>query len=219
MKNKYFSSLIAFLTLLALPSLNAAEVIKTKIIVDFKDLSGPPLTKNLINALSQNPSFDVLKEKTDNANYILTGNSQLIEAQTLIINLRILEAKTSHLVYAKKLTITGPQDTLSKLAICQITTILSETINPIKIDSIQGAYAFLNRGEGSNLHPGMKLQVFIPNASAVDLTTGEVLKDSEYPIAELKITEILPKLTKAQILRYSAPIEPGTLCRTIPECK
>lgn len=232
MKNKYFSLVITF-SIFALCHVNAAEIEKKKVaILDFKTPAttvqeGPLLTEKLISALSENPAFIILKSKTEGADYVAGGYSQLIENQKLIISLHILDGKTNDLIYAKKLTFTAPQkaekhtnlDYLNDQAICHIKTIISETIDPIKIDSIQGAYAFLSHGASTELHPGMKLQVLIPSKSSVDSNTGEVSRDSEYTIAELKITEILPKLAKAQILHYSTPIEPGTLCRTIPECK
>lgn len=225
MKNKTFSLVIAFLALACLPSLYSAETGKKKISIhkfeapESSAYLGGLLTQKLITALKQDHSIDVLKGTSEGADYILMSNIQLSEPQKLIINLRILDAKTRQPIYAKKLIVSDEKENLNDLAICEITTIISETINPIKIDSIQGAYAFLNRGEGTSLRPGMKLKVLIPNASTVDPTTGEVLRDSEYAIAELKVTEILPKQTKAQILHYSAPIETGALCRTIPECK
>lgn len=224
--------MIAFLAF-ALPCLNGAETAKKKVaIIDFKApeatlQEGILLTEKLVIALSEDPKFAVLKSISEGADYIVMGNAELIELEKLIISLRILNGKTKQVIYAKKLVIMAPQraekytylDIMNNQAICQMVTIISETIDPIKIDSIQGAYAFLNQGEGSKLKPGMKLQVLIPSKSAVDPTTDEVLRDSEYAIAELKVTEILPKQAKAQILHYSAPIEPGSICRTIPECK
>lgn len=229
MKNKTFSLVIAFLAFSCLHSLYSAETAKKKISIqkfeapESSAYLGSLLTQKLITALKQNPSLNVLTGTYEGADYILMSNIQLSEPHKLIINLRILDAKTRQIIYAKKLTIPGEKnvvsDNLNDLAICEIDAIISETVDPIKIDSIQGAYALLNRGEGSSLRPGMKLKVLIPNAFTVDPTTGEVVRDSEYAIAELKVTEILPKLTKAQILHYSAPIETGALCRTVPECK
>lgn len=222
MKNKYFSLLVAFFTLISVFSLNAAETSKKKIaVVDFKAPADTFLTGKLIEALRKNSSFETLKKTTEGADYLLTGNAQLPEPEKLVINLQILNAKSNQPIYAKKMTITAPQDKLNNLAICEIVIIVAETVDPIKIDSVQGSYAILNRGEDSNLHRGMKLQAFIPNVPVIDPATNEVVKDSEYSIAELNVTEILPNFTRAQILRHSAPIEPGTFCRVISEseCK
>lgn len=228
MKNKYFSLIIAFLAFACLSSLCSGETGKKKILIhtfeapESSAYLGSLLTQKLITALKQNSSLDVVKDTSEGADYIIMSNIEGIEPQKLIINLRMLDAKTRKPIYAKKLTVgdrDAVSDNLNDMAICEIATIISETVDPIKIESIQGAYAFLNRGESSSLRPGMRLNVYVPNTSTIDPTTGEVLRDSEYAIAELKVTEVLPKLTKAQILHYSASIEVGALSRTLSECK
>ncbi len=222
MKNKYFSLLILFLTLFSILSLNAAETAKKKIaVLDFKSPSDILSTPKLVKALKKNASFETLQDTTEGADYLLKGNAQLIDSKKLVLNLQVLDTKTDQPIYAKKLSLTGPRDNLGNLAICEIVIIISEIVNPIKIDSVQGSYAILNRGENSNFHKGMMLQAFIPNIPVLDPITNEVLKDSEHSIAELKITEVLPKSSRAQILRHSTPIQPGTLCRIILEleCK
>lgn len=146
----------------------------------------------------------------------------------LAVNLRIIDTNASKVIYADKITEFDAEcineyssnspllfmNTLKEFAVKQLMTRITETISPIQVTSIYGGYVYLNRGEDSSLKRGMKLQVFIPNDRSIDPDTGEVTGSTEYMVGELKVTKILPKVTKAQIIRYSMPIEVGAYCRT-----
>ena len=144
-----------------------------------------------------------------------------------VINLRVVEVSSSKVIFAKKVSETAaetinkdtgasPLSFMNKLkekAVRLLVSKISESISPIKVAAVKDGYAYLNRGEGSSLQPGMKMSVFLPCRAILDPDTGEALGNTEYLAGELKITEILPKLTKAQISYYSMPIEPGAVCR------
>lgn len=147
----------------------------------------------------------------------------------LVVNLRIVDVHTAQVIYADEVSQreiecinehskTTPSlfvDKLKETMIKQLATRISETIWPIKIAKLYGGYAYLDRGQGGNLQRGMKIGVFIPTRPITDPNTGEVVSNTEYLVGELKVTEILPKVTKAQIIKYTMPIEPGFICRTI----
>lgn len=227
MKQILFSLSIALLSLSYLPSLQAAPLNKKTVSINFNPNTNEEaqlITQNLTSSLNNNPALEILQNPSTPPNYTLTANISKTSTpeSDLIINLQIHDSQNTKLIYAKKLTINNTEapnkEQLAKKSACLIANTLIETLFPITINSVEGAYVYLKHEIGSRLKTGMKIEVLIPSAHSVDPTTGEVIKGSEFPIGELKITETQPDIAKAQIIRYGAPIERGALCRTIPNC-
>lgn len=144
-----------------------------------------------------------------------------------IVNLRIVDVRTAKIIYADKVTQESTMrytnesqfsplkfmNEAKERTVYQLVNVISESISPMKIAKVDGAYAYINRGEGSRLKRGMELRVYLPNSTVTDPDTGEEIGHSEYKIADLRVVEVFPKMTKAQIVRYTMPIEPGAICR------
>lgn len=162
-------------------------------------------------------------------------NEQAEESEELngkyVINLRIVEVNTGKVIYADKISQTKIEcneanekvtmeqffKKLEEDVLTELKTRILETFMPIRVARVYQQYAYLDRGVDTGLKLGMKLCVFIPSRPIVDSRTGEIIGDMEYCIGELKVIEVLPKNIRAQIVKYSRPIEVGFTCRTIFE--
>lgn len=147
-----------------------------------------------------------------------------------IISLRIVNLNTKKIVYADKISQTEIEcidqenknqvsfiQNLKENILNQLAIRISETIQPIKIVRIADGYAYLEYKEPMNLQKGMKLGVYIPTRPSIDSKTGEITGDTEHLIGELKIIDIVSKNIRAQILKYSRPLEAGMYSRIILE--
>lgn len=146
-----------------------------------------------------------------------------------VVNLRIVDVHTGEVIYADKVTQSEIEclyegseatplsfiNTFVGTVVQQLVTRIRETIWPIKISKIYQGYAYLDRGQNSNLQRGTRMGVFIPMRPIRDSQTGEIMSDTEHLIGELKVTEVFSKTTKAQIIKHGMPIESGFICRML----
>lgn len=146
-----------------------------------------------------------------------------------VVNLRIVEVQTGQVIYADKMTqkaiecfnensegtALGFINSLEEATVRQLVVRIIETIRPIRISKIYQGYAYLDGGQDINLKRGTKMGVFISMRPIRDPQSDEIISDTEHMIGELKITEVFPKVAKAQIIKYGMPLELGYNCRTL----
>ena len=88
------------------------------------------------------------------------------------------------------------------------------TVFPAKVAAVQSGVLFINRGEGSGISPGQVWTVYAVQGGITDPDTGELLGQVELPLADVKITRVLPRLSQAQALDGSDPgFEAGMIVR------
>ena len=102
---------------------------------------------------------------------------------------------------------------LSRRLVTRITQKIIDTVYPIKVIGVAGNSLYLNRGEGSGLKVGDHLAVFEQGHALKDPDTGEILGAMETKVAEIEVTEVLPKLTKATVLNPGALVSEGMIAR------
>ena len=90
-----------------------------------------------------------------------------------------------------------------------------ESVFPLKVVEADGETVYLNRGEGSGLKVGDRLQVLRQDGEMRDPDTGESLGFRESPVALIEVFEVLAKSTKARALEGSTPISRGMVARVV----
>lgn len=147
------------------------------------------------------------------------------------VTLRIIDVNNEKVIYADKISqteiecinednISGEIAFIKKLKdniLNQLIVRITETISPLRVLKAMDGYAYLENRQSTQLKRGMKVGVYIPSRPSTDKNTGEIIGDMEYLIAELKVIEVSPKEIRAQIIKYSRPIETGMIYRTIIE--
>lgn len=90
-----------------------------------------------------------------------------------------------------------------------------ESVFPLKVVDADGTVVYLNRGEGSGLKVGDRLQVLRQDGEMRDPDTGESLGFRETRVGTIEVVELLPKVARAQILEAQSPPSRGMLARPI----
>ena len=90
-----------------------------------------------------------------------------------------------------------------------------ESVFPLKVVDADGETVYLNRGEGSGLKVGDRLQVLRQDGEMRDPDTGESLGFRESPVGVIEIVEVLAKSSKAQSIDGRPPISRGMVARLI----
>jgi hypothetical protein len=86
-----------------------------------------------------------------------------------------------------------------------------DAIYPIRIIAVNADGASVNRGEGGGLSVGDTLDVYAEGQEMIDPDTGEVLGSEETKVGRIRITQVLAKFSKAQVLGGSPAV--GQICR------
>jgi hypothetical protein len=169
-------------------------------------------------------------------NIQITGERSLKLTGTFKTHFRVVETKSGKIVCAQSIEnklkssdipfqerkdMTGGdfRDRLFGAAAVKSCNYILEGIYPIKIASISGNELTLNRGDGSGLVKGDHLDVFELGDSVKDPDTGEVLGSSESKVAEIEVTDVLQKFSKAKIISSTGIITDGSICRRIETAK
>lgn len=144
----------------------------------------------------------------------------------MIVNVRIVDSRGGKIVSAAKVQVAHkdlnyndkvrPDDFLQALKDKTVKQIVNEVISgvfPVKIVKITDGEVYLNRGAGSILEVGSNMTVYSQGESLVDPDTGESLGSAEQAVAELEVTSIQDKFSKAKILSGDKSVKPGMLVR------
>ncbi|HOK04295.1 MAG TPA: CsgG/HfaB family protein [Victivallales bacterium] len=174
--------------------------------------------------------IDRLEYQAEQKNIQITGEQRTYIIGTLKVHFRVVETKSGKIVCAhsiteklnsknipfsdrKEMTIGDFQDKFFESAAVKASNYVLEGIYPIKVASVSGLELMLNRGDGSGLNKGDILYVYEVGEIVKDPDTGEFLGAAEAKIAEIEITDVLQKFSKARILTSTGNIVPGSICR------
>lgn len=102
---------------------------------------------------------------------------------------------------------------MAKSVSSQMTDQLTSTVFPMRILNIQDLQVWVNRGNDGGLKKGDILHVFRPGVELVDPDTGEVLGSAETKVGKIKVTQINPKFTIAQVIMSDGEIKKGDIVR------
>lgn len=155
----------------------------------------------------------------------------------MVVDVRLVETETSKIVAAeaarvelvkKALSPAGapigvPADMMEDLyrkLVDDITVIVMDRIYPIKVASAEGGTVYLNRGTGGGFDVGAQFTVYETGKEITDPDTGAVIGLSETPVAVVRVTEVLAKLSKAEVVewkRAEKTVPASAVCRQARE--
>jgi len=95
------------------------------------------------------------------------------------------------------------------------TNYVLEGVYPIKVAAVTGTNLVLNRGEGLGIKPGKRYEIFAQGQVIKDPDTGEVLGSEESKVAEIEVTAVHPKFSKAKVVSSTGTIKVGSICRQL----
>jgi hypothetical protein len=92
-----------------------------------------------------------------------------------------------------------------------------QAVYPIKVTAIQndGKTIILNRGKSAGIEKGEIYEVVNSGSPVIDVDTGENLGSSELNIAEIQIINVDVKFSQAEIIKETASIRVGDICRPL----
>ena len=183
--------------------------------------------------------------KSAGADYIVCGDIDLLEitknvqnfpgfTQTrmdgrMVVNLRIVEVKSAHVIFAKKInnlltinlndyTTTTPTAFMEELktdTVRRLVTEISESIIPIQVKAVRGNQVYLNKGAQS-FKGGEVLDIVIPGEPIYD-TDGSILDTVEEKIGKVRVDTVKPKVSIATIVESTKPVQPGYLAHRVEQ--
>lgn len=183
--------------------------------------------------------------KEAGADYIVCGDIELLEldkrfqqfpgySQTqmlgrMVVNLRVVEVKSSRILFAKKvnnvLTVainqystTTPHSFMEELksdTVRRLVTNISEGISPIQIRAVHDGKVYLNRGEQA-FRGGEMLEIVVPVDTIYD-EDGSILDVIEEHAGKVCVETVRPKVAIAGIVEESRPMQVGWIARRIEE--
>jgi curli biogenesis system outer membrane secretion channel CsgG len=159
-------------------------------------------------------------------NSMMSNSNCNQSAATLAVDIRITDASTGELRYAKQITQgTASQITcgarsqidlngLMRSASERISMGLVTIMYPVKVVDVEdNGEVMLNYGEGL-LAPGDVFALSLQGKEIVDPDTGAVLGHKESFLGLVRITEVQPKLSKARLVTsFATPPQVGTVAR------
>ena len=152
---------------------------------------------------------------------------------TMISDIRILEVGTGKAVFAGRvstslqfgsnLSSTSERVTPSDLFYEELfrghgeslSVKVVESVFPLKVVEFDGETVYLNRGEGSGLKEGDRLQILRLDGEMRDPDTGESLGSKETPVGVAEVYEVLAKSTKARPVEGRPAFARGMVARPI----
>lgn len=148
----------------------------------------------------------------------------------IIVDMRIVDSRTSRVVSADAgevvleeqslhenrlpVVVDGKYiDSLQRSLCAELVLRTIDGVYPVRVATISAGEVTLNRGQGGGLEVGQVLDVYAEGQAVIDPDTGDTLGAEEVRIGRLKVTEILPRFSKAAVVEASAPIPQGAICR------
>jgi hypothetical protein len=120
--------------------------------------------------------------------------------------------------YGRAQALNGPASSvdfiaLSHVAASAVAKRVLDQMYPVVVVQRNGQQVFLSRGEDFGYKIGETLRVLRLGAELKDQRTGEVLDRSDTPIGEVRVTEVRPRVSVAQIVKSTAEIAAGDIVR------
>ncbi|MBN2640439.1 MAG: hypothetical protein JXR78_02175 [Victivallales bacterium] len=116
-------------------------------------------------------------------------------------------------------TMSDYKDMLFNKAAVRVGNDVLAGIYPVKIASVDGSEVIINRGDGAGIAPGQIYLVFNVGEAVIDPDTGENLGSAEKKIAEISVTAVNPKFSKAKIISQTGEVQSGAVCRLKADVK
>lgn len=166
----------------------------------------------------------------------LTGEKSVNMSVVMKFGFRIVEVKSGSIVFAqtvedrvrsedirasvpyserKDWTWADYKDILFKRCAINSGNAILEGIYPVKVASVQGQEAVLNRGQGAGISAGDIFEIFNPGKGVVDPDTKEALGFEELKVGTLAVFSVEPKFSKARIVSAEGTVLPGAICRRV----
>jgi len=153
------------------------------------------------------------------------------EELTLIVDMRIVDTRTSRIVAAEQGEATyetrqmfrarpradapvepATLDAIQRQVVEGLVIEVIDAVYPIRIISVNSnGVVAINRGEGGGVDVGMELDVFTEGEEMIDPDTGEVLGSMETKVARIRVSQVLAKFSKCSIVGGSPAV--GNVCR------
>lgn len=89
---------------------------------------------------------------------------------------------------------------------------IMDRLAPARVLAYTAGLITLNRGEGTGVFPGQYWRVYHAGQALVDPDTGEVLGVEEIPVGWARITEVLPRFSRAEAIEDTG-IDAGSILR------
>jgi curli biogenesis system outer membrane secretion channel CsgG len=144
--------------------------------------------------------------------------------------LRIIDARTGKIVAAEKfqseaklrLNPNKKGQNAGKNLITQaaqeMVSRITNAVYPVKVAKVDGKTLYLNRGADGNLKKGDMLSIYSQGDAVTDQDTGEVLGNTENPVAQAVVTAVDARFTKAE-LQGDVTVQEGMLVKKLPPAK
>jgi curli biogenesis system outer membrane secretion channel CsgG len=88
-----------------------------------------------------------------------------------------------------------------------------DAVYPPKVAQVDGGVVYVNRGEGSGIELGQSWTVYATGAEIKDPDTGQVIGRQEVEVAEIRITDVLPTMSKGTIIGDNRGVATGAMLR------
>ena len=191
------------------------------------------------------PSSMVELGRAAGADYIVCGDIELLELDKriqnfpgysqaqyvghMVVNLRIVEISTSHIIYARKVdnvctavlneytTITIPAfvEQLKSETVRRLVTNISENISPIEIVAVHNGKVYLDRGDQA-FHGGEILEIVIEADKIYD-KNGNILDIVEDHAGKVRVDTVRQKVSIATVMEETRPLQVGWIARRIEQ--
>jgi len=151
-----------------------------------------------------------------------TNTGAIVRAGQIIKKLKSVDVRREIPVSERKdWSLADYKDLLFSRAANEIGNAILEAVYPVKVTALQndGKIVILNRGKSAGIEKGSIYEVVNTGTPVIDVDTGENLGSSELKIAEIQVINADVKFSQAVILKESASIRVGDICRKIPQVR
>ena len=191
------------------------------------------------------PATMVELGKAAGADYIVCGDIELVELDKrdqnfpgytqsqlvghMVVNLRIVEIATGHIIYAHKVddvctTVLNAYTTMSvptfveqlkSDTVRRLVTSISENISPITVVAVHDGRVYLDRGEQA-FHGGEILEIVVEADKIYD-KNGNLLDIVEDHAGKVRVDTVRQKVSIATVIEAARPMQVGWIARRIEE--
>jgi len=94
-----------------------------------------------------------------------------------------------------------------------VATRTADVIFPAKVIARTDKQVTINRGEGTGVSAGQVLNIYAVGEELKDPDTGEILGREEVKVGQIKVTEVLPKFSKGEVVGEDLGVAVGAVVR------
>src|SRR5262249_32094942 len=179
--------------------------------------------ERLVKELTQKIDPETKAEIAPKIDGVIQGSITRFSPQSkeMTIDIRLINAQSSAVMFADQQTLryTGVLDVKVERVDIQTLSVKIANAVPVlrdaRVVARNGDEVVVNVGEESNVKKGMAALVIATGNSLIDPASGDALT-SRYIVAEVYITAVEPKISRAQVVRDTkepGAIRPGDLMR------